>query len=252
MSATSHAVTSLLAVSVLIAVHLGAGYVDRFLGGARQLVLSCAAGVTVAYVVMQLLPALSRSDEVIRPLANQFLPTMERHGYFLAVVGIIVFYANNNQIALSRAKRAASHGSDRVDTRAFATSMVVMAVFNSLVAYSLADPSDPQVQPLVLFVIAMALYYLVADESLHSNYAGAYRRYGRWVLSGALAAGWLIGTWLPLPQVAVAFAVAFFAGGALVTVLAKVLQPGPRRNVWAFAAAAVAYSLLLMVLRGGS
>ena len=245
---TSHAVVSLVSVLVLVAVHLGAGLLDRIQGYPRRLVLSTAGGVTVSYVVMQLLPALSRSDDVIRPIADRYLPLFGKHGYFLAVLGMIVFYANANQIALSRQRRLASAGPDSADTRSFLTSMAVMLVFNVTVAYSLADPSDTQVQPIVLFVIAMGLYYLVADESLHANYRQAYQQYGRWVLSAALLAGWALGTWVRIPQVALALIVAFFAGGALVTVLARVLQPGPRRQVGAFALGAVVYALLLMAL----
>jgi uncharacterized membrane protein YiaA len=245
----SHAAASLLSVAVLVAVHLTAGYVDRWQGRGRDLFLSAAAGVTVSYVVMQLLPALSRSDEAIRVIASRYLPFLERHGYFLAVVGIVVFYANANQVEASRRRSVAAGGADRAGTRAFIASMIVMGVFNLMVAYSLADPTDQQVRPLVLFVVAIGLYYLVADATLHSSYAMLYRRYGRWILSAALLVGWALGTAVRIPPVALSLLVAFFAGGTLATTLGTSLRPGPQSRVRAFAAGALLYALLLMGLR---
>lgn len=245
----THTTNSLIAVLCLVAVHLIAGSADRWRGGKADVFLSAASGVTVAYVVMQLLPSLSRSDEILRPLATQVLPFFQRHGYFLAVIGIVVFYANTNQIAVSRATSRLSGGADRADRRAFITSMVVMVAFNLMVAYSLADPDDPQVQPLVLFVVAMGLYYLVADATLHSNYQEDYRRYGRWVLAAALLVGWALGTLVAIPAFALSMFVAFFAGGVLATTLGSSLRPGPRARVWAFAVGALTYAALLMALR---
>ncbi|MCH9815491.1 MAG: hypothetical protein K0U64_03420, partial [Actinomycetia bacterium] len=191
----AHILVSLAAVLVLVSVHLSAGYLSRWTGQGRAVFLSLSSGITVAYVVMQLLPALSKSDQTIAPAAQAFMPFFERHGYFLAVVGIVVFYANASNISRSRSRVA---GTGRTDTpaesvsgarhsvandsgstvggandsgatttpsnstpqasrRAFFTSMVLMAVFNSMVAYSLADPADEEVQPIVLFVITLAL-----------------------------------------------------------------------------------------------
>lgn len=245
----THTTTSLIAVLFLVAVHLVAGSVDRWRGRKAEIFLSAASGVTVAYVVMQLLPSLSRSDAILRPLASQILPFFERHGYFLAVLGIVVFYANSNQIAASRTESRLSGGADRADRRSFITSMVVMVAFNMMVAYSLADPEDPQVQPIVLFVVAMGLYYLVADATLHSNYQDDYRLYGRWILSAALLLGWAMGTYVTIDAFALSTFVAFFSGGVLANTLGSSLRPGPGARVWAFSVGAVAYGVLLMALR---
>ena len=267
----AHALVSLAAVLVLVFVHLSAGYLSRWTGQGRAVFLSLSSGITVAYVVMQLLPALSKSDQTIAPAARAFMPFFERHGYFLAVVGIVVFYANASNITRSRSRRtaevskhstistvsAADVGSTSgaspppASRRAFFTSMVLMAVFNAMVAYSLADPADEEVQPILLFVITLALFYFVADESLHANYAADYRRWGRWILSAALLVGWVVGNLFVVPATALAMAVAFFAGGLLVTVLGRELQPTSNRRVWAFALGALSYGLLLMLLRTG-
>lgn len=246
---TSHVILSLAAVTVLVAVHLTAGYFDRWQGRGREIFLGAAGGVTVAYVVMQLLPSLSLSDQTIGSVARQFLPLFERHGYFLAVIGIVVFYANANYIARSRARQRSSGRADRADRRAFITSMILMGAFNFMVAYSIADPNTPDVQPVVLFVLTLALFYFVADEFLHSNYEADYRRAGRWILSAALGVGWLLGLFLDIPAAALALVVAFFSGGILVTVLGHQLQPGATHKVWAFATGAVLFSVLLMALQ---
>ncbi|NQU36397.1 MAG: hypothetical protein HQ526_02225, partial [Actinobacteria bacterium] len=126
MRTESHTWVSLVAVGVLITVHLTAGSVDRWKGRGKLLFFSAAAGVSVAYTVMQLLPALSRSDRQISAVVREYIPLLERHGYFLAVVGIVFFYANAVRISRSRADQVAQGRADQADRRAFATSMVLM------------------------------------------------------------------------------------------------------------------------------
>jgi hypothetical protein len=239
----------LAAIGVLIAVHLTAGYVDRWQGRGKLLFFSAAAGVSVAYTVMQLLPQLSRSDRQISAIAREYLPLLERHGYFLAVVGIVVFYANAVRISRSRGAQIAQGRADQADRRAFATSMVLMSIFNMMVAYSITDPNDPEIQPIVLFVVALALFYFVADVALHSSYKQEYHRVGRWILVGALLVGWLVGTKFEVSVTVIASFVAFFAGGILVTGLGNELRTGLSRKVWAFGIAAIAYSFLMMLLQ---
>jgi hypothetical protein len=266
---TSHALVALVAVAVLAAVHIYAGYLDRWHGYGRELFFSAAAGISVSYVVMQLLPELSRSDATLTPIAQRFLPQLDRHGYFLAVIGIIVFYANATSIARSRAKLAtvavpapaadsgigndadqtAEERSNKVDRRAFITSIVLTAIFNVTVAYSLADPKDRDVQPILLFTIALALHYFVADEALHSNYQDYYHRYGRWILVGALATGWLVGSLYEVSAAILALIIAFFAGGILATDLGNELKASNGNRVWAFAIGAVGFSIMLMFVQ---
>lgn len=46
---------------------------------------------------------------------------------------------------------------------------------------------------LALFVVAMALNFVVDDYGLHKNHQANYDRIGKYVASGALLTGWLIG-----------------------------------------------------------
>lgn len=108
------------------------------------------------------------------------------------------------------------------------------------------DPNDPEIQPIVLFVVALALFYFVADVALHSSYKQEYHRVGRWILVGALLVGWLVGTKFKVSVTVIASFVAFFAGGILVTGLGNELRTGLSRKVWAFGIAAIAYSFLMM------
>ncbi len=246
----THFVVSIIAVAVLIAVHVGSTHIDR-IGGPRwnDEILSVATGVSVAYVVMQLLPELSKSAATIQHAARSLLPFFERHAYFLTVVGIVVFYANSRHVRQSRERNKSSGASDSASTAAFAASITLNAIFNMMVAYTIANPNDTEIEPIALFVIAIALHYLVADHALHSNYATAYRSYGRWILIGALVIGWGVGYFAEISATALALLVAFFAGGILVTVLSHELDVSKQRRVAAFAIGALGYSVVLMLLR---
>lgn len=248
---STHTITSLVSVLVLVGVHISTVYTGSWKGPWRNRFLSAATGVSVAYVVMQLLPELSRTDDTIGGAARSLLPFFERHAYFVTVVGIIVFYANSHHITHSRLDRQSSGRGDSADRWAFVTSMVLNGVFNFMVAYTLGDPNDTEFRPIALFVAAMALHYFVADHAMHSNYAAEYQRVGRWVLVGALVVGWIVGVTFAIPATALALLVAFFAGGVLVTVLSHELTAGPERSVAAFTAGALGFSVLLMALRTG-
>ncbi len=83
----SNTLAGLIAAGALALVHLGAGKL-RFLEGIpRSRWLSTAGGISVAYVVVEVLPTLAESQETIESEASGVLPFLEHHVDLLHLAG---------------------------------------------------------------------------------------------------------------------------------------------------------------------
>lgn len=73
--------TTLFAIMALAAVHLGAGTTASLRRQWRPRALSAAAGISVCYVFLELLPDLTARQAVID--TGGFLPDLKHHVYIL-------------------------------------------------------------------------------------------------------------------------------------------------------------------------
>jgi hypothetical protein len=101
---------------------------------------------------------------------------------------------------------------------------------------------------LLLYVIAMALHFLVNDYSLWEDHKHAYSRVGRWILSAAVVCGWTIGTQTEIGEAFTAVLFAFLAGGIVLNILKEELPQERESRFWTFALGAMGYSGLLLIL----
>ncbi|HWG84054.1 MAG TPA: hypothetical protein VNT60_01130 [Deinococcales bacterium] len=235
-------VLPLLAAVLLAVVHFLAHRL-RFLAGVpRSVWLSFAGGISVSYVFLHLLPELSEGQEVIAEAAGA-LGFLENHSFLLALLGLVVFYG------LERAAREVRHErEDRPADAVFWLHVASFGFYNLLIGYLLAVREGGAERGLALFTLAMALHFLVNDYGLREHFRELYHRVGRWVLSLAVLAGWLLGVLVRLPEAASAVLVAFLAGGIVLNVLKEELPEERRSRYWSFLLGAGAYALLLLGL----
>jgi len=241
--------TSLFAIMALAAVHLGAGTTASLRRQWRSRVLSAAAGISVCYVFLELLPDLTARQAVID--TGGFLPDLEHHVYILAMVGLTVFFGVETVSRKSRHRNLHSGTSEFTGNGAFWFAVVCFVVLNASIGYAVASPGDEAVEPLWLFVLAMGLHFLANDCSLVEHHGTRYERTGRWLLVGGLLGGWLIGM-VPkfeIPPEALALVLAFIAGSTILIVLRNELPDTDRTaDVAAFALGASVYGVLLLAL----
>ncbi|HEY5236477.1 MAG TPA: hypothetical protein VIJ14_09890, partial [Rhabdochlamydiaceae bacterium] len=128
-----------IALLVLSAIHLFANRA-KVLGWVwHGQFLSFAAGISLSYVFVDLLPALERGSPVLKQAFGDLLPFLELHTYLIALLGILFYYGvesaqsklNNSWVPISG-----------------------YLLFNFLVGAGLSDSSNPEIQPLTLFTIA--------------------------------------------------------------------------------------------------
>lgn len=169
--------------------------------------LSFAAGLSFAYVFIDLLPTLELAEPILEQAFGGFVPYLDHHAYLMALFGVLFFYG------LHSATPTASQQRD------FWLAMGGASFFNFFVGVSLANSNNPEIQPLSLFTIALAMHYFVNDHNMGLENPVLYQSKARWGLVAALFFGYCIGKITDIPPSIEAMVISFLAGGVLLNVL---------------------------------
>lgn len=241
---------SFLTVLLLCAVHVAAGtdVVQRRRWTPRM--LSFAAGMSVSYVFLDILPDLSQRQAAVDALG--ILTMLDRHVYVLALVGLIISFWVEAASRTSRRQRRRAGGPDQTGQAVYRLSMASTVVQNAAIGYAIGSPGDPAVEPMWLFAVALGLHFLVNDHALVEHHGDRYHRQGRWWLVGALLVGWAAGSVpsIGLPSAILPMVLAYIAGGTILNILRHELpDTGRSSDVGAFLLGAAGYTALLLSLR---
>lgn len=205
-------------------------YKHRWIPHAK--ILSFGGGLALSYVFIDLLPKLAKGDLIVQ----NAIPYLERHVYVLALIGFLLFYLVD---------QGESHLRKR---ESFRLSLGAYTLFNFSVGYAVVDKNNPEVKPLLLFTIALALHYLVIDYGLNKEHGRLYREKGKWILIAALYLGWLVGAFFTLPQAAIALVSAFIGGGVIMNVMRHELPATRPNSSKTFVTASILYTLILLAI----
>jgi hypothetical protein len=236
-----------LSILVLCIVHIasGADVVQRRRW--TPSLLSLAAGISVSYVFMELLPDLVERQEAIDHAG--FLPMIDRHVYIFSMLGLFVAFWVEVVSRRSRRRQRHAGRADHTSNAVFKLGVLSSAVENLAIGFAVGSPGDNAVEPLWLFLVAIGLHFLVDDHSLSEHHGLPYRRVGRWWLVAALGGGWFLGAafGLRIPDVVLALALAYISGGTILNTLRHELPDTDRSpDVFAFAVGAGVYTVILL------
>jgi hypothetical protein len=215
----------------------------------RRAWLSLGAGVSVAYVFIELLPELREAHEkFLGAVAHQNLPIPEHRVSLAALLGFITFYGLEHMMDWSR--RSGSKGLTGEHSRpVFWLHIGGFAVYSGLVSYLLTRWESRGLVALALYCTAMVVHFLGADHSLRREHGAAYDQVGRWTLAGAVIAGSVIGTLYEIPVATLSTLEGLIAGGVVIN---SMIMELPRKNdgrFGAFCLGAIGYSVLLILAR---
>ncbi|MFA6118570.1 MAG: hypothetical protein WCT85_02285 [Parachlamydiales bacterium] len=224
---------SIIALVILSAVHLC--FIKNEFEVWRKKLFAFSSGISVAYVFIDLLPKLSRG-ETIWSESNPNLPFLEKHVYFLALLGFLFFL-----------------GIDFIRTNRKKISFWIPAssylIYNVLIGYAISNPEDPEIQPFVLFTIAIALHLKVRDHILRTKDNYSFKNLARFLLALGLVAGWILGLVIKLDYAAIALIIAFIGGGMMVNILHFETKSFFRsKHFLYFILGSLLYSILLLFL----
>lgn len=223
------------AIVVFSIIHLFADRtrkLEKFWHGAF---LSACGGVSIAYVFIDLLPKLSKSDQLVRSTLIGVFPFLEKHVYIMALGGFLFFFA------IDRLQKSSKNNVGFV-----ALTMSSYAFFNFLVGYAVVDKDNPEFQPLLLFTFAMGLHYFVNDYTINEKHKTEYHDFGKALLICSLFLGFMTGILFQLSEVAIALVSAFIGGGVIMNVIRHELPQEKPHSLTSFVAFSCLYAIILL------
>jgi hypothetical protein len=230
----SYPFQALISVLVFGLVHLLAEKTKKLDRITHGKFLSMGGGVAIAYVFIDLLPKLCKSDALVTTALQGAFPYFARHVYIMALAGFLLFFG----VAQTSNRPKSKHR--------FWLSLSSYALFNFFVGYAVVDQDNIEVRPLLLFTIAMALHYFTNDYTLSQEHGKIYRKQGRWILALALLLGWLTGAWVTLSEPAIALISAFIGGGVIMNVTRHELPSDRPNSLQSFFFFTLLYTALLL------
>ena len=228
--------SSFCAILFFCLIHYASSKVSLLQYFAKSRFLSFGSGIALSYVFIDLLPKLGQSDLYVQNALRGIIPYMEHHVFVAALCGFMLFYAVDK--APERGKRNCK----------FYFSIVSYALFNFFIGYSVSDPFDPEVQPLVLFCLAIGLHYFTNDFTLNESFGELYRKNGKTVLLASILLGYTVGLFFELSKTAVALLGAFIGGGVIMNVIRHELPKEKPNSFCTFVCGAFMYTVLLLSL----
>lgn len=242
---------ALIAALVLTTVYLLGDWLQRraeSLGHRRW--LSFAAGVSVAYVFMDVLPELSKYNQSAVEIAGEHPLFGAQRIYGLALASFVILYGLDHLAAVtgkarsSELKESEPHGHGREYMGVL--QVAGFAVYSWLIGYLLVERAEKGLLAMTLYVVALGLHFLIIDHTLREKRGAAYRRLGRWVLAASVPLGALAGQFWPISQLAFARCFAVIAGGMVMTSAQAELPTDREGRFWPFCGGSIAYAILLM------
>jgi len=213
----------------------------------RRRRISAAAGVSVAYIFVDVLPELSSLNRVLVEAAGGGESALfaEQRIYILVLVAFVVMYGLQHFVVKARGQERSETDRERVEP-AYVLQLAGFAIYAALIGYLLVERAEDGPVTLATYAAAMAIHFVIVNHTLTEEHEASYGRRGHWWLAGSVVAGCLVGLALPLSEVAFARLFAILAGGVTITSLGAELPNDRRGRFWPFCAGALAYAVLLM------
>jgi hypothetical protein len=236
------AVLTLSGVYALSAGARESGILARLLEHRRT--ISAAAGVSVAYVFVDLLPELAAQNEALRQPGNEVFFDRQRI-YLLALFSFVVLYGIDH-IVLSRREQRREKVARSERDAIYRLHLAGFSAYSALIGYLLVERVERGLVPLVVYTLAMAVHFVIVSHSLAEEHGSLYRRRGHWVLSGSVLAGWAIGSLAHVSEATVARLFALLAGGVVITSLRSELPDDRYGRFWPFCLGSAAFAGVLL------
>jgi hypothetical protein len=212
----------------------------------RRRWVSAAAGVSVAYVFVDVLPELGAQHRAFLEAVGHSVLFAEQRIYALALVAFVTLYGLEHIVLASR-QRDRGVAETGVGGVVYWLHIAGFAAYSGLIGYLLVERAERGPVALGVYVFAMALHFLILDHTLAEGHGRFYGRAGRSVLAASVLVGWLLGGKTPLSETVFARLFAVLAGGVVITTVTAEL-PGERRGrFWPFCLGAAGYALLLFL-----
>jgi len=223
--------------------------------------VSFAAGMSVAYVFIDLLPELAE--------AAGEMPEYEVLAAALA--GFVLFYglerlirwagrastaepggeigaAANGGHETSAERVTAEEQSERQERTVYRIKISGLAAYAGLVVYLMTTAfREPSEEALALYLVAMIFHFVAMRHSLRYEHPRAYDAHGRFIMAGACLAGWAIGWFVDVPAPVESLLLGFLGGMLIMNTTVMELPSEKEGRFSMFALGSIVYAGLLFV-----
>jgi hypothetical protein len=211
----------------------------------RRRWISAAAGVSVSYVLLAILPELAALQKVsVNADGNLGLRFAEGHVYLLTLLAFGVFYGLEHLVASARQRQMGYIAEP--NAAIFRLQVSAFAVYSCLIGYVLPERSARGWVALGTYSLVMALQALIVGHSLGEEHGSSFDRRRRWLLVVSVLSGCLLGEMTDMSERVFGRVFAVLAGCVLVTSL-KVEFPDDRKGrFWPFCSGAALFALVIL------
>jgi len=214
----------------------------------RRKFLSFAAGISVAYIFVHVLPTLQMIREIGAHSPSEFKMLFPEYSVYLwTMAGFLVFYGLETMAVSSQPgpkAHAGDHGGASWQSWAHISGF---ALYTWLLTYMMVWTGKSELT-LGLFAVAMGMHLYMITCNLRSHYGAFYNRRGAFILALASLMGWGSAMTLNIPTQIVLNLVAFVCGGVVVNAAIAELPKEKEGRYWFFLAGALIYTTLLLIL----
>ena len=215
----------------------------------RRRFLSFAAGISVAYIFVHVLPTLNVIRELHTQSPNDFKILFPEYSVYLwTMVGFLVFYGLET-IVVSSHRSPENHAGDHNSASSWRPWLHFsgFALYIWLLTYMMVWTGKENLA-LCLFAVAMGMHIFTISCNLSSHYQAVYDRRGAYLLALASLAGWACAMTLNIPTQIVLNLVAFVCGGVVVNTAIAELPKEKEGRYWSFLTGATVYTAMLLIL----
>ena len=215
----------------------------------RRRFLSFAAGISVAYIFVHVLPTIQMIREIGTQSSSDFKMLFPEYSVYLwTMAGFLVFYGLET-MAASPQRSIENHAGNDGGAASWQPWVHIsgFALYAWLLTYMMVWTGKGTLA-LCLFAVAMGMHIFTITCSLSSHYQAEYDRRGAFLLALASMAGWASSLALDIPRPILLNLVAVVAGGVIVNAAIAELPREKEGRYWYFLAGAAAYTALLLTL----
>ncbi len=206
-------------------------------------ILSFAAGVSIAYVFIHLLPELENAKNVfVRETAHRSLPFPEYRVYLSAMMGFMLFYGIEHMVVQKKSPDAKTGGP------VFMLHIGGFAAYTWLISYLLVRSLEEGGVSIALYTVAMGLHFLSIDHALRREHASLYEGPGKNVLALAALAGWSVGMLAEIPRPMVITLLGIVSGAIVMNSMIMELPTEKEGRFAPFLLGGIFYTGLLLLI----
>lgn len=205
---------------------------------------SFTAGVSVSYVIVELLPEIAHADRL-------FSGWLASPAYLLTLIGLVLFYILDQMAVGSRRKFSSfvsNESEDCTSPAVFWVHTVFFALYHFLIGELLVDIGSRGILPEILFCVVLVFHFYIMDEGLRRHHHHRYDKWGRWILALALFGGALTETLFTFSGEFVSATWAVIAGGIMLNTLKEELPESKQSCLISFIAGTTFIVVLLQLI----